>query len=380
MPPGTKVRLLTPGPTPVPERVALAMAVPILHHRSEDFVRLFSEVREGLKWLFQTKNEVLVFTGSGTAAMEGSIANFLSPGDKAICVDGGKFGERWGLICEAFGIEPIVVRVEWGKSVTPAQIEEALGAHPDAKAVYLTAIETSTGAEHPVAEVARVVARTDAILVVDGITAVGVFDLAQDRDGVDVLISGSQKALMLPPGLAMAAASEKAWRLNEECKTRRYYQDWARELKAHQQNQTAFTPAVSLIVGLRESLAMLREEGLENVFARHGRMARMARAGTTAMGLSLFAEHPADSVTTVRGPEGLDTGELIARLRDHYGIRMVGGQDEAKGKIFRIAHLGYFDNLDIVLGLGAIEGALKDLGHATPAGAGVAAALEEMRA
>jgi aspartate aminotransferase-like enzyme len=377
---GKKVRLLTPGPTPVPERVALAMAQPILHHRSKDFEALFERVRDGLKWLFRTEREVLTFAASGSGAMEGAVVNFLSPGDKAIVVDGGKFGERWWKICRAYGVEPIILKVAWGRAVDPADVEAALKANPEAKAVYVQASETSTGVAHPVKEIAKVVAATDAILVVDGITAVGVFDLAMDRDGIDVLVTGSQKALMLPPGLAMAAASEKAWKLNETATLPRFYFDWKRERDNHLKNQSAWTPAVSLLMGLDEVFTMLRDEGLENVFARHERMAKMARAGAGGMGLSLFADPPAASVTTVNGPEGVDTGKLVARLRDRYGVTMVGGQEQAKGKIFRIAHLGYYDDLDIIVALGAVEAALRDLGYAAPAGGGVAAAIEEMRA
>ena len=377
--PGKKVRLLTPGPTPVPERVALAMAQPILHHRSKDFQALFQDVRSGLKWLFQTEQEVLTFSASGTGAMEGAITNFLSPGDKIIYVDGGKFGERWGLIAKAYGVEAVRLEVEWGKAVEVDRVAAALKEHPDAKGVYVQASETSTGVRHPVKELAQLTKGTDAILVVDGITAVGVFDLALDRDGIDILLTGSQKALMLPPGLAAAAVSEKAWKLAESSTLPRYYFNWKKELEGHQKNTTAFTPAVSLLMGLKESLAMMREEGLEGMFARHDRMARMARAGAQGMGLKLYSDSPAPSVTTVLGPEGIDTGKLVAQLRDHYAVTMVGGQNEAKGKIFRIAHLGYFDEMDIIVALTAIEAALGDLGYQAPAGAGVAAALEEMK-
>lgn len=376
---GTKVRLLTPGPTPVPERVALAMARPILHHRSKAYQTLFEGVRRDLKWLLQTEQEVLTFAASGSGAMEGAVTNFLSPGDKAIVVDGGKFGERWWKICKAYGVEPIVLKVEWGEAVRPEAIAKALEENPGVRAVYLQASETSTGVMHPIQEVAKVVGRTDAMLVVDGITAVGVFDVAMDRDGIDILLTGSQKALMLPPGLAIAGVSEKAWKLNETAKLPRFYFDWRKELEAHKKNQSAWTPAVSLIMGLEEALKMLREEGLENVFARHDRMARMARAGALGMGLTLFSKSPAASVTTVNGPEGLDTGKLVARLRDEYGVTMVGGQEQAKGKIFRIAHLGYFDDLDITVALSAIEAALRDLGHDVAPGSGVGAALVEMR-
>ena len=262
--------LLAPGPTPVPEEVLLDMARPILHHRSPHFTPILDEVRENLQYLFQTKNDVIFFASSGTGAMEASIANLLSKGDKAICVRGVKFGERWAEICEAYGVEPINIDVEWGTAGDPSRIEEALSKDPSIKAVFTQASETSTGVRYPIKEIAEIVSRYEnTVMVVDGITGIGVFDVPVDEWKLDVVVTGSQKALMLPPGLAFVSVSEKAWRLNESSDLPKYYFSFAKERKALQKNDTAYTPAVSLLVGLRRSLAMIREDGLERVFARH---------------------------------------------------------------------------------------------------------------
>ncbi len=372
-----KSYLLTPGPTPVPERIALAMAQPILHHRAPAFEKLFAQVREDLKWLFQTKQDVLVFLSSGTGAMEGAVTNFLRRGDKAIVVNGGKFGERWGKICKAYGVEVVEVKVEWGKAVEPAQVAKALEQHPEAKAVYVQASESSTGVAHPVKEICALTrARPSTITVVDAISALGAFDLPMDAWGMDVLLSGSQKALMLPPGLAFAAASEKAWKLAETADLPRFYFNWKKEREMQAKNQTNYTPAVSLIVGLAEVLRWLKEDGLEKTFRRHTRMSLAARAAVTALGMKLYTDSPSMALTTVIAPEGVDTDKLVKVLRDRYGVTLVGGQDQAKGKIFRIAHLGYFDEFDICTAITAIERALADMGMKVELGKGVGAAMK----
>jgi aspartate aminotransferase-like enzyme len=372
-----KSYLLTPGPTPVPERIALAMAQPILHHRAPAFEKIFARVREDLKWVFQTKNDVLVFAASGTGAMEGAVTNFLKKGDKAIVVDGGKFGERWWKICKAYGVEPIVIKVEWGKAVTPEQVKKALDENPTAKAVYVQASESSTGVAHPVKEICALTkARENTITVVDAISALGAFNLPMDEWGMDVLLSGSQKALMLPPGLAFAAASEKAWKLAETADLPRFYFNWKKEREMQAKNQTNYTPAVTLLVGLAEVLTWLKEDGLEKVFKRHERMSKAARAAMTAHGMKLFTDSPSLALTTVVAPDGIDTDKLVKVLRDKYGVTLVGGQDQAKGKIFRIAHLGYFDEFDICTAVVAIERGLADLGAKIEFGKGVGAAMK----
>ncbi|MFL5273282.1 MAG: pyridoxal-phosphate-dependent aminotransferase family protein [Anaeromyxobacteraceae bacterium] len=372
-----KSYLLTPGPTPVPERIALAMAQPILHHRAPAFEKIFARVREDLKWVFQTKNDVLVFAASGTGAMEGAVTNFLKKGDKAIVVDGGKFGERWWKICKAYGVEPVVIKVEWGKAVTPEQVKKALDENPTAKAVYVQASESSTGVAHPVKEICALTkARENTITVVDAISALGAFNLPMDEWGMDVLLSGSQKALMLPPGLAFAAASEKAWKLAETADLPRFYFNWKKEREMQAKNQTNYTPAVTLLVGLAEVLTWLKEDGLEKVFKRHERMSKAARAAMTAHGMKLFTDSPSLALTTVIAPDGIDTDKLVKVLRDKYGVTLVGGQDQAKGKIFRIAHLGYFDEFDICTAVVAIERGLADLGAKIEFGKGVGAAMK----
>jgi len=371
-----KIRLLTPGPTPVPERLSLRMAQPIVHHRSPEFEAVFGRVREGLQWLFQTKQDVIVLASSGTGAMEASFVNFLRRGDKVVVVDGGKFGERWGKFAKAYGVSALTLKCEWGTPVAPAAVESALREHPDAKAVYLQANESSTGVYHPVRELAQVTARTQAVLVVDAISAMGAMPLPMDEWGIDVLIGAGHKALGLPPGIAFLAASVKAWKLNEAADLPRFYFDLKRESESQKKNQTAWTPAITLVAGLDESLQMFREEGLEAVFQRHDRMARAARAGMLGLGLTLYSKSPSPAMTTVLAPAGIDSEKLTKHLFKQYGIKIVGGQDAAKGKIFRIAHLGYFDDFDMLVIIGAIERGLHDLGAKIQLGAGLTAAQQ----
>jgi aspartate aminotransferase-like enzyme len=370
-----KQYLLTAGPTPVPERVLLAMARPVLYHRAPAFMECLKETQEGLKWLFQTKQPVIQLTGSGTLAMEAAITNFLSAGDKALVVRGGKFGERWAKIAQAYGIQCVTIDVEWGKSVDPAVVAAALDRDPGIRAVYATASETSTGVKHDVEGIAKVVrGRADVLLCVDAITAVGVFDVPMDRWGIDVVCLGSQKALMLPPGLAIVAASEKAWQANERANLPRFYSDLARERKSQERGETAFTPAVSLIVGLQESLRMLKEETLEGVFNRHDRLAKATRAAAGGLGLELFASAPTNAVTAIRVPSGIDGSAVVKQMRTRYGITIAGGQDHLKGKIVRIAHIGYFSEFDIITAVSGLEMTLSDLGYGIRPGSGVAAA------
>ncbi|MBI5682004.1 MAG: alanine--glyoxylate aminotransferase family protein [Deltaproteobacteria bacterium] len=370
--------LLAPGPTPVPAEINLAMAQPMIHHRTPQFSAIFGEVKEDLKYLFQTKQDVLILAASGTGAMEGSITNLYSPGDEVIVINGGKFGERWGKIAEAYGLKALWLNVEWGKAVNPADVKKALDANPNIKGVLVQASETSTTVAHPIKELAELTKKKDnCLLIVDGITSVGVFPTPMDEWGIDVLVSGSQKAFMLPPGLAFAALSEKAWKFQETAKLPRFYFDFKKERKNLKDNTTAYTPAVSLIIGLRDVLKMLKQEGFENVFARHNRLARATRAAAKAMGLKLLApDAPSDATTGVYLPESVDGGKFVKYLRDDMGITMAGGQDQLKGKIIRIAHLGYIDTFDIIIAISSIEMALRKFGHKTELGKGVAAAQE----
>ncbi|GIW53741.1 MAG: class V aminotransferase [Nitrospiraceae bacterium] len=370
--------LLAPGPTPVPPEVLLAMARPIIHHRAPEFAQVFAEVREDLKWLFQTRNDVLILASSGTGGMEGAVSNFLSPGDKALCVNAGKFGERWVKLCKTFGAQVAEIKVEWGRAVDPQAVADALKKDPSIKAVYVQASETSTGVAHDVKTLAEIVKSYEGtILVVDAITALGVFDIKTDVWGIDVVITGSQKALMLPPGLAFVSVSEKAWQLAEKAKNGAFYFNFKKERDSQSKNQTAYTPAVSLIFGLQEVLKMLKAEGLEAVFARQAALAQAMREGIKAAGLSLFPkESPSDAVTAVSAPEGVDGQAIYKNLRVHYGITAAGGQDHLKGKIFRLSHMGYMDRFDVITALAAVEMVLRGLGHPIRLGSGVAKAQE----
>lgn len=367
--------LLAPGPTPVPPEVALRMAVPMIHHRTPEFSRVFSEVRAGLKRLFRTEQDVLVLASSGTGAMEAAVANLFSPGDRVLVVNGGKFGERWTKICRTYGLEVEELRVEWGQAVRPEAVAGALDKAPDARGLFVQASETSTTAVHPVEEIARITRARDTLLVVDGITAVGVYDLPMDRWGIDVLVTGSQKALMLPPGLGFIALSARAWKRVGSARLPRFYFDLERERKSQADDTTAYTPAVSLVFGLEAVLGVLEREGLENVFHRHARLAEATRAGVRALGLELLAPRsPSPAATGFYLPAGVEGGKLARYLRDKMGITFAGGQDHLKGKILRIAHVGYFGSFDIVTALAALEMALKKLGARVELGAGVAAA------
>jgi aspartate aminotransferase-like enzyme len=370
-----KEYLLTAGPTPVPERVLLAMARPMLYHRAPAFTECLKEAQDGLKWLIQTKQLPLVLAGSGTVGMDAAVCNFLHTGDKAVVIRGGKFGERWGKICQAYGIECVFVDVEWGKSVEPKAVAEALEKNPGVRAVYATASETSTATKHDLEPIAKIVgAKDDVILCVDAITAVGVYDVPMDKWGLDVVCVGSQKALMLPPGLAVVAVSDKAWKANERSNLPRFYLDLVRERKSQEKGETAFTPAVSLVVGLRESLRMLKEETLEGVFHRHERLAKATRAATGGLGLELLSSSPVNSVTGIRVPNGIDGSAVVKQMRTRYGITIAGGQDHLKGKIVRIAHIGYFSEFDIITAISGLEMTLSDLGYGIRPGSGVAAA------
>jgi len=373
-----KKRIYSPGPVDVSPYTSLEMALPILHHRTKEFEAIVAEVVEGLKYVFQTKGDVLIFASSGTGAMEGAVCNILNPGDKAICVRGGKFGERWSQLVSKFGGEPIEIDVPWGQAVDPSIIADKLKADPAIRAVYMQASETSTGVASPIKEIADIVKKYDnTIFVVDGITAVGVMNLPVDEWGLDIVVGGSQKAWRLPPGLAFASVSEKAWGFVDKCTQPRYYFDWTKERKSLGKNTTAYTPAVSLLVGLRQVLSEIREEGLEALFARSASYAEAFRAGMKALGLKLFApDSPSDSITAVQGPEGMDAGLIVKHLAGKYGITIAGGQDDAKGKIFRVSHMGYLDALDMITVVAAIEMTLKELGQPVQLGVGVKAAQE----
>ncbi len=373
-----KTYLLAPGPTPVPETVSLEMAAPMVHHRTPQFSKIFGEAAEGAKYLFQTQNDVLILAATGTGGMEGCITNLFSPKDKLLVVNGGKFGERWGKLCEAYGMTPVWLNVEWGQAVDPKEVQAVLDKEPDIRGILVQASETSTAVAHPIEALSKITRdRDDLLLVVDGITGVGVFPLPMDEWGIDALVTGSQKALQLPPGLTLVSFSDKAWKFADQSTCPHFYFDYKKERKNLQNQTSAYTPAVSLVIGLRAVLKSVKEEGLENVHKRHNRLARATRAGAQALGLGLIApQAPADSLTGVFVPEGIDGGKLVKSLRDDFGVTLAGGQDQWKGKIIRIAHLGYVDTFDTVVAIAALEMALKKFGHPVELGKGVAAAQE----
>ncbi|MFH1836724.1 MAG: alanine--glyoxylate aminotransferase family protein [Candidatus Omnitrophota bacterium] len=371
-----KYRLMSPGPTPVPEKVLLKMADTIIHHRTPQFQSVLKKVNGKLKEVFKTKNPVLIFASSGTGAMETSVINLLSKGDKALVIKGGKFGERFGEICGAYGVEAVEYDVTWGESAEPSKVAAFLKKEPGIKAVYATLCETSTGVANDIKGIADVVSKTDAVLVVDAISGLMADELKQDEWGVDVVVSGSQKGFMLPPGLAFLSLSDKACKLIERSDLPKYYFDLKAAQKAYLKNDTAWTPAVSLIMGLDSVLDMVLEEGLENVLARHARLANATREAIKAMGLEIFAKRPSNAVTSVKVPDGVDGNALVKKMRDEQGITIAGGQSELKGKIFRVAHLGYMDGYDAISAIAGIEIVLKQLGFDVELGKGVAKAQE----
>jgi len=373
-----KTYLLAPGPTPVPETVNLEMAAPMVHHRTPQFSKIFAEAAEDAKYLFQTKQDVIILASTGTGGMESCITNLFSPGDKVLVVNGGKFGERWGKISESYGLEPIWINVDWGQAVDANKVKTILDKDKDIRAILVQASETSTTVCHPIEALSKLTRnRDDILLVVDGITGTGVFPLPMDEWGIDAMITGSQKALELPPGLALVALSEKAWKFADQSKCPHFYFDLKKERKNLANQTSAYTPAVSLVIGLRAVLKSFKEEGLENVHKRHNRLARATRAAAKALGLKMVApDAPADSATGVFLPDGIDGGKLVKSLRDDFGVTLAGGQDQWKGKVIRIAHLGYVDTFDTIIAISAIEMALKKFGHAVELGKGVAAAQE----
>jgi aspartate aminotransferase-like enzyme len=370
--------LLTPGPTPIPPEVALKEALPILHHRTAEFGAIFGEVAEGLKYLFCTKNDVLILSNSGTGAMESAVVNLLSPGDEALVASCGNFGERWAKILEAYGLKPNVIAGEWGKSVNPAEIEKALKANPKIKAVFTTHTETSTGVVNDIEKIGAIVSATPAVLVVDAISGLVGQELKTDDWKVDVVVSGSQKGMMLAPGLAFASVSPKAWPMVEAAKLPRFYFDWRKMKKSLATKETPFTPPVTLIVALSESIKMIRAKGLENVQAECKLLARAARAGMKAIGLELFGDKSCDVVTSALVPQGVDGGKIVKLLREDYGVSIAGGQGALKGKIIRFAHMGYIGKADVLVGFACLEMALERLGYKLEKGKAVAAAEAEL--
>jgi aspartate aminotransferase-like enzyme len=372
-----KKRLFTPGPTPVPEHVMLTMAEPIIHHRNPEFNEILTRVNRNLKYLFQTEQPVLTLTSSGTGGVEATFVSLFSPGDTIISVNGGKFGERWVKMPRAFGLNAVEIKLEWGKAPTADQILSELRKHPETKAVYLTHSETSTGTATDVKTLSRVIRENSKALVcVDGITAVGAHELRFDEWGIDACVTGSQKGLMIPPGLAFVALSQRAIEAAEHSTLPKFYFDLRKALKSYEKNDTPFTPAVSLVIGVDVALEMIRAEGIENIWKRHERLAMAIRAGVSALGLKLFSNSPSYAVTPVWVPEGVEWKTFNKILKTKYGITIAGGQDDYTGKIFRISHLGYYDEMDMVTMMTALEMTLRESGYKFDLGAGVQAVVK----
>jgi aspartate aminotransferase-like enzyme len=371
--------LFTPGPTPVPPQVLAALAQPVVHHRSPDFRPVYERVLTRLREVCRTERDVLLFAASGTGAFESAVANLVSPRERHLVVSAGSFGERWAAMTAAYGADVDHLRYAWGETPEADDVRSRL-AEREAKAVWVVHSETSTGVVADVRALAEAAREAGALVVVDAVSSLGAVPCETDAWGLDVVVSGSQKALMTPPGLGLATASEAAFAARGTAP--RFYFDWERTRHAQRSLDAAFTPPVSLVAGLDVALDLLLEEGLEAVFDRHVRLGRACRAGVKSLGLELFSpdEDRSAVVTAVRAPDGLDSGEIVKALRDRFGITIANGQGDLKGKIFRIGHIGWFDVFDITTALAALELALADLGAGVEPGAAVTAALEAFEA
>jgi len=371
-----KQRLFTPGPTPVPEEVLLELARPMFHHRTNEYRKMLEQVTRDMQYVLGTAQDVYTITGSGSAAMEASVASVVAPGEKMIAVRGGKFGERWSELGVAFGANVVNLDVEWGTAATPQMIADALKANPDAVAVYITQCETSTATASDVQAIATVVAGTPALLVVDGISSIGAVPFAMDAWGVDIAVTGSQKALMLPAGLAFIACSEKAWKKINSTNGHAYYVS----LKAYRKALTPpewdqpYTPNNSMVRAAMKALAMIRAEGLEKIWAETHKKAEAVRAAAKALGLQTYSKAPSDSVTAILVPEGMDGEALAKTMTKEFGVKPAGGQGKLKGKVLRFTTMGYTDAWDILAAVGALEMSLAKMGRKVEFGAGVAAA------
>jgi aspartate aminotransferase-like enzyme len=369
-----EIRLMTPGPTQVPPAVLGALAQPVMHHRTPQYARMLATVRKRLGEVFQTSGEVLVLSGTGTAAMEAAVTNLHRRGDTAIVIQGGKFGERWAELTRAFGLEAVVLDVPWGESVEPAAVAAALERHPRARTVLATLVETSTATAHDLQGIGRAMRDSGALLVVDAVSGAGAQECRTDAWGVDVLVSASQKGLMLPPGLAFVTLSERARKAVEGEALPRYYLDLRKYLKAHAKDQDPWTGSVALLAGLQVAADRLLAEGMEGVWRRHRKLAAACRAAVEALGLRVYSKRPSDVVTAALVPEEIDGAALVKTIRDELGVGLAGGQDALKGRIVRIGHLGYVDEADLILAIGALERGLHAVHEGTPLGAGLTAA------
>ncbi len=369
-----KYYLLSPGPTPIPDEVLAVAAQPIIHHRTPEFSEIFMQVSEGLKYVFQTKEDVFILTSSGSGAMEAAVVNTLSAGDSVISINGGKFGERWAAICRAYGVNVREIVLEWGADFTRDQLAAELKANPGAKAVFTTLSETSSGAIYDIKGYGEVVSQTEAILVVDGISGLGAAPCPMDEWKVDILVSGSQKSFMIPPGLAYIAFSPKAWGRVETAKLPRFYFDGKKAKKNLEKKTTPWTPGVSLIIQQKKALELIKAQGLEGILEHHRILGEATRAGVKALGLELLAKNPGNILTAIKVPAGVDGVQLVKTMQGKYKAYIAGAQDPNKGKFFRIAHLGYMGGFDVITSLAALEMTLADLGFSFEKGRSVGAA------
>ena len=378
MPAIIKERLFTPGPTPTLLEAQARAMVATLHHRTDAFRQILRETLEGLRYFFNTRNDVVILASSGTGAMEASVTNLLSPGERMLFGTAGKFGERWGEFARAYGIEAVKVEAPYGQPLDITELVKRLKNDGPFRAVYIQATETSTGVMHDMRALGAAVSEfPETCLVVDAITGLGTSDLRPDEWGLDIVIGGSQKALMVAPGLALLSVSEKAWKAIENSRLPRYYFNLARERKALAKGDTAFTPAISLIVSLHAALEYIRKIGRENLIANAATLAEATRAAAHALGLKVFAAaSPANALTAIQAPEGMDSGTIVKEMRTRFGAIIANGQGSMKGKIFRLAHLGYYDAPDLFALLAALEIVLNKLGHKVELGSGVRAAQE----
>ncbi len=376
----SKEYLLAPGPTPIPPAVSVAGALPIYHHRTPRFESLVRKCTEGMQYLFCTNNDLVTLTSSGTGGMEAAVANLLSPGDTAICASGGKFGERWIKLCQAYGVNPVTIKVPYGETVDPDVVKTTLQQNPQSKAVFVQLSETSTGCIHDVKSIGAIVAETPAIFVVDAISGLGAERCPADAWQIDVMVAGSQKGLMIPPGLAFISLSSKALAAVNSATSPRFYFDLRSYCKGLQSGRQPYTPAVGLFVQLDKALDQLRAETIEGVWNRSAWLGEATRSAIRALGLELFAARPGNVLTAVKVPKDVDGVALVKTMREQFGVTIAGGQGpEMKGKIFRIAHLGYMDRFDVITAISALEIALLNAGHQITLGAGVAAALSILR-
>jgi aspartate aminotransferase-like enzyme len=368
-----KQRLLTPGPTPLLPKALHAMMGSDIHHRTEDFRKLYKQVLGDLKEVMGTQNDVLVLVASGSGGLEAAASNFLSPGDHVLICSAGKFGERFVEIAKAWGLKATVLKAEYGSAVPAEEVEKTLAGNPDIKAVMVQASETSTGSMHDIRRMGLAVKKTDALMIVDAITGLGTMPLDIDGWGLDIVVGGSQKAFMIPPGIAFVTISPKAWKANETAKLPRFYFDLKKELKNAVNGESAWTPSIALLLALAEALVYIKQLGMDKLIANAEMLARATREAAKALGLRLFSSSPGNSVTSILAPEGMDSGVIVKEFRNRFGSIIANGQGSMKGQIFRIAHLGYFDISDVFTIVAQLELILAANGYPVEFGRGVAA-------